>query len=87
MSDVTKSALAAAISAHFADEFDGALATDWVLMTYGSHLDNANGYYMRDWPAGQPVHVTSGLLEYAQQRHAYFIEESTSLDADEDDGD
>ena len=85
MSETTKAALAAAVAAHFADEFDGAVALEWVLMTYGSHVENSSGYYMRDWPAGQPVHRTSGLLDYAQQRHAYFIEESTGMDADDDD--
>ena len=85
MSDATKANLEAAIAAHFADEFGGAIATEWLLMTYGSHMERAGGYYMRDWPVGQAVHHTSGLLDYAQQRHAYYLEETVSAEPDEDD--
>lgn len=83
MSDETKANLELALSAHFADEFPGAYSSQWILMVYGVHAENNDGYYLREWPDGQPVHVTSGLIDYARQRHAIFADDSTR-DADED---
>jgi hypothetical protein len=86
MSDATQEALETAIAAHFSDEFPGAYSTEWVLMVYGVHAEDRNGYYMREWPYGQPVHNTSGLLDYAQRLHATWID-AASYDADDDEED
>jgi hypothetical protein len=84
VSDQTKADLEDAISQHFADEFPGAFSSEWVLMVYGVHAEDRGGYYMREWPDGQPVHNTSGLLDYAQRLHVKWID-AASVDADDED--
>jgi hypothetical protein len=82
VSDTTKDALEAAIAAHFADEFDGAVASSWVLQAYGQRIDTSDGYYLTSWTDGQPLHITAGLIEYASRRQAARI-----VDVGEDDDD
>ena len=82
MSESTKAALDAAIIAHFADEFDGATATCWVVQAYGQRIDTEDGYYLTTWADGQALHVTAGLIEYAARRQAARI---VGVDEDDDD--
>lgn len=70
MSEATKDALDDAIRAHIADECDGKSLMSWVLVTYAVHAEDfgtgAGGYY-REVAAGQPQHVTDGLLRCGQR--------------------
>ena len=84
MSVETKDALEAAIVAHFADEFDGATASAWVLQAYGQRIDTEDGYYLTSWADGQPLHATAGLIEYASRRQAARIVNVEEADEDDD---
>ena len=83
MTESTRQAMERALTAHFASEFDGATLTSWVLQGYGEKFDAGGGYYMGAWPQGQALHVTGGLLDYANQRHAARLTDSVS-DVDDD---
>ena len=84
MSDQTKEAFERALAAHFADEFDGAVISQWYLQGFGQRIDSESGYYLGAWPNGQPIHVTGGLIDYALNRHSTRLL-STISDEDPDD--
>jgi hypothetical protein len=84
VSDDTKDALEAALAAHFADEFDGAIASAWIIQVYGNRIDTTDGYYLTSWPEGQPLHTTAGLIEYASRRQAARIVNVDDADDDDD---
>lgn len=70
MSEATKAALDAAISAHVADEYDGDMVTAWVIVTETTTLDalsegvGAMVIASRDM---QSNYLTCGLLHSALQ--------------------
>lgn len=70
MSEATKDALDDAIRAHITDKRDGKSLMSWVLVAYAVHAEDfgtgAGGYY-REVAAGQPQHVTDGLLRCGQR--------------------
>ena len=74
MSDETKAALEAAVTAHIADVTEGDLVTDWAMVAATTTLDNIGTGTTRYWCEGnnaQPIHVTIGLLRYGSE-HATF---------------
>jgi hypothetical protein len=68
MSDATREALTAAIQAHVADEYDGAvtdapLLTDWVLATAAVRMDAPQGATSYSWWSnGGAYHAMRGLV-------------------------
>lgn len=70
MSDSTKAALEAAITAHIADLTDGNILTDWGLVIASTSIEDigtGTTVYMFESNAGQPAHVSYGLMSYALQ--------------------
>lgn len=68
MSDQTKAALEAALTAHIADQTDGDIVTDWALVAATSSLENIGSgrtAYFIEANTNQPVHVMAGLFRYA----------------------
>ena len=77
MSDATKAALEAALSAHIATVTDGDILTDWAMVAATTTLDDIGTGTTQYWCEGntaQPVHVTIGLLRYGAE-HATFDED------------
>lgn len=63
------------MAAHVADEGDGAVVTDWVLvaaMTTIAHIGTGLTSYMLEGNTGQPVHVMAGLFHYARERVLFY---------------
>jgi len=69
MTAATKAALDTALADHFADAWDGAMLTGWVIQMAGVNAEDigvgGQTSYYREVADGQPSHVTLGLLEYA----------------------
>jgi len=87
MSVETREALEKALTAHMADECEGAILTHWVAMLYGDSPHDEHGRYFRIWPPDQPVHVTGGLLDYAANRHTVYVEDQLIDQNDDEDDD
>ena len=85
MSSQTKETLEAALHAHFADEFNGAVATQYVIQVFGQRIDTDSGYYLSAWPTDQPIHITGGLIDYAMKRHTARMSDNITDPDDEDD--
>lgn len=85
MSDDTKAALDAAITAHFADEWDGGFITAYVVqmagLTSGDMDKGDQSSYLRETAESQASHVTVGLLDYSLTMYRH------SLTQDEQDDD
>lgn len=71
VSEQTKAALEAAITAHIADECDGDLATAWVVIAETTNLeeidDNMSAFYI-DTRETQSTYTTDGMLYHALNR-------------------
>ncbi len=69
MSDATKHALDAAIRAHIADEYDGALTASWVTVAEHVPLEGDSEYtHVVDIiPDGQSSMTTLGLTHFTTQ--------------------
>ena len=68
MSDATKAALDAALSAHVADESDGAMLTSYFVQASALPLESPNTsstWYGTFEPDGQAFHVSLGLIQMA----------------------
>ena len=65
MSDATKAALDAAITAHVADEYDGDMVTAWVIVTETTTLDmldEGEGAMVIEARDMQSSYLTQGLI-------------------------
>ena len=68
MSAETRAALDAAIAAHVADECDGDMVTDWVVVTETTTidmLDSGDGSMVIEAPDMQSNYLSEGLLHAA----------------------
>jgi hypothetical protein len=68
VSDDTKTALEAALTAHIADECDGRIVTDWAMVVANTGIDaigTGETYYYLEANSNQPPHVSEGLLSRA----------------------
>lgn len=67
MSDQTKQALNDAIAAHFADEHDDAIISQYVIQMADGSLedyDQQRTAYLRETADGQPLHASIGLTHF-----------------------
>jgi hypothetical protein len=68
MTDNTLHAIDAAIQAHIASHFEGALVDSWVIVTHAQTLDAGNvSNYRLVTPTVQPFHVDAGLLRMGER--------------------
>ena len=68
MSEVTKAALDAALTAHVADEYEGDMVTAWVIVTETTSLDMLDageGSMVIETRDMQSNYLTTGLLHSA----------------------
>ncbi len=83
MSAETKAALEAALTAHIADQCNGALVTDWALVAATTMLDAigtpATRYFI-EANTNQPVHVMAGLFRYASEKVIWVDDDDDSED-------
>lgn len=67
----THATLSAAVEQHIASATDGGMATDWVLVVATKRMEDIETGFTRYWiecnSNQQPVHVTTGLLRYAER--------------------
>lgn len=71
MSDETKAALEAALTAHIAATCDGGIPTDWltiVAVTDLTDIGTGRTRYFIEANNNQPVHITVGLASYVAQK-------------------
>ena len=70
MSEQTKAALEAALTAHIADVTDGNLLTDYGIIAASTSMDaigTGSTVYFYEANEGQPAHVSYGLITYAER--------------------
>lgn len=72
MSDETWQAVEDAISAHVADEHDGAISTHWVVAVAAASREEPDATHYCYITPGQPIFMTMGLLDVAQVWHRNF---------------
>ncbi|MFN4000879.1 hypothetical protein [Microcella sp.] len=78
MSDKTKAALEAALSAHIADQTDGDIVTDWALVAATSSIESigtGRTAYFIEANTNQPVHVMAGLFRYASEHVIWYTDD------------
>ncbi|SIN72722.1 hypothetical protein [Agromyces cerinus] len=88
MSLETKTALDAAIDAHFADETDGALVSGYILQLFGSSfddLDQGQVSVLREVAEGQNFITSLGIADYISQTIRHTVTETVYFGDDEDD--
>lgn len=71
MSDQTKAALDKALADHVAEIGDGAILTDWALIAATTSVENigtGTTRYLLEGNNNQPIHVMTGLFQYASER-------------------
>lgn len=83
MSYETKSALEAALEAHFADEMEDGVLTGYIWIGVGvtnDQISEGGSAYLWDTPDNQPPHASMGLVSYLDRRTNSFF---SGLDDDE----